>query len=367
MAGTRIFISYAHEDAAELAFQLRADLSRQYNVWLDETGLRTGSNWSRDLDDALTGADVVLALISRAAANSVYCRGEQLSALTHGKWVIPILAQTDAPRPTYLYAFQYKDFSRPELYNLDALVQAIENRGGASIVPPDPPENRLFFQVARFDVLIKVEPIPPEKQEFKAEYGDRSRMVRSDNFARVRRTVAFSPKNTCTELFQMSYRTRNNGFIRPKTLQPNEASPEEISRYLETGSDAVFKFTPMPGKSYTWEVDVYGGFDKGHRNIHFHLGKKLRCQAYSLLLDLTCYLAAGWKVSSEPELYFHEDDLGDHQLCALHDLKDPLAPDEADPSGKWRWQLNSVLGGIVDVVWDVAEPSTIQAATSGRN
>jgi hypothetical protein len=49
----------------------------------------------------------------------------------------------------------------------------------------------------------------------------------------------------------------------------------------------------------------------------------------------------------------------------MHDLKDPLAPDEADPSGKWNWRLNDLLGGIVDVVWDLAEPSTIQAATAG--
>ena len=365
MARTRIFISYAHADSAELAYKLRTDLSRQYDVWLDETGLRSGSNWSKELDDALRNSDVVLALLSKAASESSYCRGEQLWALSNSKCVIPLLVQADAERPTYIYALQYQDFSKPELYNLDTLVQAIENRSGASIAPPDPPENKLFFQVDGYDVLIKVEPVPLEKQEFKAEYGSRSRMVRSDNFARIRRSVSFSAKNICAQLFQIRYRTRNDGFIRPKTLHPNEAAPEEISRYEETGAEAIFKFTPQAGKTYTWEVEVYGGFDKGNRNLHFHLGKSMRCKEYRPRLDLSSYLAQGWKMANEPKLYFHPEDLGDHQLCAMRDLENPLAPVQVDPSGIWNWNIQNVPGGIVDVIWDLAEPVAVQAAKAG--
>jgi hypothetical protein len=356
---TRIFISYAHTDSTDLAYKLRTELqNRCYEVWLDESDLHAGSEWSIELDEHLENSDVVLALISEAASHSRFCRGEQLKALDKKKYVIPIVAQPGIDLPAYCYGLQYQDFSRPELFNLNVLVRAIENRGGV-VVPPEPPENKFLFQVDSFDVGISVDPLAPEKQEYKAEYFGSSRIVHSDNHATIRRTIKFSDNNTCTQIFQMSYRTRSSGFVRPNELddEENEATPEDVGRYADTGTEATFKVTPHAGKTYTWEVEVWGGFDQGNRNMHFHIPNNMRCKEYRLTLDLSAYLAEGWKVTEGPNLYFDPKDRPDHKLCALRKrAENQLAPAESVSSGIWNWKIKDFKGGIVDLIWDLAEP-----------
>ena len=113
-----VFISYAHKDGAKLASQLQADLTgRGYDTWLDRARLQGGSNWSREIEQALDNADVVLALLSAGSFESEVCRGEQLRSLRHRKCVIPVLVHVRADRPVYLEARQFRDFSEQELYS----------------------------------------------------------------------------------------------------------------------------------------------------------------------------------------------------------------------------------------------------------
>ena len=77
-------------------------------------------------------------------------------------------------------------------------------------------------------------------------------------------------------------------------------------------------------------------------------------------LDLRAYVAKGWKVV-EPKLYFHPDDRDGHELCANRVRVPPDPPGEVDPAGVWRWDLEYVKEGVIDIVWDLEEPEAPHA------
>ena len=164
-----MFLSYAHRDGSELASRLSKDLTNEgYDVWMDKARLKSGSSWTTDVETALEGSDVVLALISRGASVSDICRAEQLRSLRMGKCVIPILAQPNVDPPLHLEAKQYRDLSNDLTYNDEfrLLSEDIGHRTGSALVsayrhtyitvPPLPPnyvERRNDLEALRSAVL----------------------------------------------------------------------------------------------------------------------------------------------------------------------------------------------------------------------
>jgi TIR domain len=113
-AQCRIFISYAHRDGAGLAKRLQQDLtSSGFNTWLDTERLVGGAVWSAHIEQELDARQVTLALLTRASYESEICSAEQLRAVDKGNRVIPVLGTTNADRPLYLYARQYRGFTDP--------------------------------------------------------------------------------------------------------------------------------------------------------------------------------------------------------------------------------------------------------------
>jgi hypothetical protein len=89
-----VFISYARKDGAQLAERLLNNLQRVgFDVWRDTEEISGGATWTGEIEEALDGAQVVLALLTSGSYKSEICRAEQLWALCHGKCVIPPLAQ----------------------------------------------------------------------------------------------------------------------------------------------------------------------------------------------------------------------------------------------------------------------------------
>lgn len=114
----RIFISYAREDAVDLAYQLRdALIGAGHNAWMDTSEIHAGASWSRDLEDAIERSEIVLALLSSAAYVSDICRAEQMRSIRKNKRLIPILVQADADRPIYMENMHYLDFSDSSLFD----------------------------------------------------------------------------------------------------------------------------------------------------------------------------------------------------------------------------------------------------------
>jgi hypothetical protein len=135
---TRLFISYAHADGAELAQHLVRDLTAGgLEPWLDNQRLYGGANWTTEIENALDEAEVVIALLTRGSYTSEICRAEQLRALRKGKCVIPLMAQTGADVPLHLEAKQYVSFTGPTGYQqqFKKLLTSIGKRAGVFLKP----------------------------------------------------------------------------------------------------------------------------------------------------------------------------------------------------------------------------------------
>ena len=112
---TKIFISYARKDGAELAQRLQRDLAAQgFDAWLDTqrlAGVAGGSTWTTRIEDEIDRRQVLLALMTPGSYVSEICRAEQLRSLRKGKRVIPLLSRSGSDVPLYLESKQYRDFS----------------------------------------------------------------------------------------------------------------------------------------------------------------------------------------------------------------------------------------------------------------
>lgn len=133
-----LFISYAHEDGADLAQRLYNDLkSGGRDLWIDRSRLRAGASWSADIEQAIDRSEVVLALLSPGSFVSDICRGEQLRALRQGKRVIVLVINDDTDRPVFLETKHYISFDPRRAYgeSLAALIAEISGSNTATLAP----------------------------------------------------------------------------------------------------------------------------------------------------------------------------------------------------------------------------------------
>lgn len=143
----RIFISYARDDARDIALLLRDDLSAAgHDVWLDTSEIAAGASWSRDIELAIERSSVVLALLTVGSYVSDICRAEQLRALRKGLRLIPVLIQPDADRPIHLENLNYVDLAERYDDLLPGLLAVIETGRlpdtPLANQPPLPPQRR---------------------------------------------------------------------------------------------------------------------------------------------------------------------------------------------------------------------------------
>jgi hypothetical protein len=106
-----------------------------------------------------------------------------------------------------------------------------------------PAGHRHVYEIDSYNTSIEVQPLALEKQTLTAQYGTpvrRERTVVSDNHARVTRAVTFSRSNRCMDLFRFKYRTKSNGFAKPRIdVQPRgPISPYRRTARLPTGLTA---------------------------------------------------------------------------------------------------------------------------------
>jgi hypothetical protein len=216
----------------------------------------------------------------------------------------------------------------------------------------DPAGHACIYEIDLYETKVSMKPVLGS-QDFSFPYCGHKRVVHSDNIGCIDRAVTFSRKNICDELFTIQYRTRHDGYLEVTTDPPeNEASEAEIGEYGDYGVRTVFKFTPTPGKKFRSIIKVYGGFGDGKRDVHFHIGRNSYSKERVYDLDLSAYLAAGYKVSQEPKLHFHGNDPGcDDNLCKARELGEEVEPTQIE-AGIWRWELLRVREGVVDMTWE---------------
>jgi WD40 repeat protein len=137
-AQSRIFISYAHRDGAQLAERLRKDLAEQgLDVWLDKQRLHGGAVWTTEIEREIDTRQVTIALLTRGSYESEICRAEQLRALDKGNRVIPVLATKGADRPLHLYARHYRDFTDAGVYGVRLRELIADIRGDFTATLPE--------------------------------------------------------------------------------------------------------------------------------------------------------------------------------------------------------------------------------------
>lgn len=118
----RIFVSYGHRDATDLAKKLRDELvGAGYEVWLDESGIHAGHAWTEDIRQALRGSAAVIALLSPhsvrrkgwgsgAGNQDSVCLDEIEYAIDACRIpVLPVMA-VECEAPFRIYRLQHIDF-----------------------------------------------------------------------------------------------------------------------------------------------------------------------------------------------------------------------------------------------------------------
>lgn len=218
----------------------------------------------------------------------------------------------------------------------------------------EPAGHDAVYMIELFEHQVAVAPLDG-MQQIPVTHGKINRVVHTDNVATVTRAVTFSQKNNCRAPFDLRYATRNQGYVRGTTSHDNQAQPEEKGRWADSGLETVFRFRPKKGETFRLQVEVYKGYDQGHRDVHLHLRRDRYYRTVRISLDLTKYLAAGWTVSQEPHLHFHPEDPEDHDMCAPRGLGKRVPPLTAD-HGNWTWEVHDVRQGVVDLMWDVTQP-----------
>jgi hypothetical protein len=179
--------------------------------------------------------------------------------------------------------------------------------------------------------------------------------VSYDNYATLKRNVAFAPSNRCRHNFSIQYSTRGDGYVVGHPSHPNLASPADKGRAEDTGTYFRFDFVPEYGKDYCLKLDIFNGYRPGARDVHFHLGDHCYYRSLRYVLDLAAYVDSGYALAAPPLLFFDPKDVGHHHLCAQRDAREP-APATCERPGVYVWEFANVTQGVVDIVWDVADP-----------
>ena len=106
----QIFISYSSEDHIVASYFKEKLEAEQISVWLDHRSLVAGNDWREEIDQGIHESDVVLVLLSPAAAESHYVTYEWARAMGRGKPVIPVRLRACEIHPR-LQTRYYVDFA----------------------------------------------------------------------------------------------------------------------------------------------------------------------------------------------------------------------------------------------------------------
>jgi Alpha/beta hydrolase family len=263
----------------------------------------------------------------------------------------------------------------PEVSARGPFVEASPLPGGHSdILKPDPKDPRdqryialknallnpvghpAIYEIARFEVNLSVMPADPN-QTTTLRATNVPIEIHADNIAVRDVKLVFSKQNRCRIPYEQMYRSEL-GWVEVLSYDGvNEAAEETMSEYLSTGRRYTYLFTPDQDKTYCMKLRIYNGFGAEQRTWHNHMKQNARYKLFRFTLNLKAYHVAGYDFSIEPTLYFHPRKIMDHQLCTFREPADIVAPLPAPNNWLRSWEVPSVQGGVVDVVWDVKQPA----------
>ena len=107
MAG--VFVSYAREDATKAQAIARALEEASLDVWFDQR-IHSGSEFSREIEEALKNSAAVVVLWSRHSVESAWVRDEAAEGRDSGR-LVPVLLDESRP-PIGFRQFQATNLAR---------------------------------------------------------------------------------------------------------------------------------------------------------------------------------------------------------------------------------------------------------------
>ena len=102
-----IFLSYSRKDS-EFCDLLSVELEKLYEVWIDLSDVKGGTEWVMAIERGIKEAKVFLVVISNHGNESVWVRRETQYALKCNRYIIPLLLNDQLP--ITLIDKQYIDF-----------------------------------------------------------------------------------------------------------------------------------------------------------------------------------------------------------------------------------------------------------------
>jgi TolB-like protein len=137
---TTVFVSYAREDALKAKAVAQALEQTGCDVWFDQR-LHSGSEYSREIEAALSGASAVLVLWSKNSVDSAWVRDEAAEGRDSGR-LVPVLLDDCRP-PIGFRQFQTADLShwsgRGTSKPLEDVIAAVRAKAGAPPAPQTKP------------------------------------------------------------------------------------------------------------------------------------------------------------------------------------------------------------------------------------
>ena len=82
-----IFISYSHQNSAEVIETIRLIHNKMYRLWYDE-GIPAGSDWPHNIAVHMNDCRMVMFFVSRPALESPNCLSEMTTAARQGKKIL---------------------------------------------------------------------------------------------------------------------------------------------------------------------------------------------------------------------------------------------------------------------------------------
>jgi TIR domain len=128
MFGKQVFISYAKPDTDRMRAVVARCRSRNYNCWVDESGLVPGTpSWQKRVEQAIEEATCLVVLLSPASKSSEWVRLEVSYAKQFGLNILPILVSGDnrTAVPIGLTETQYADATQNFEMGVDVLLKSL--------------------------------------------------------------------------------------------------------------------------------------------------------------------------------------------------------------------------------------------------
>jgi hypothetical protein len=160
----RIFLSYGHDEHAELARKLKSDLeARGHEVWLDEEHLIPGIDWESRIESGIewaigdpNRARLVLLMTPHSVRRpNGYCLNELARALGRGMHVIPIMVVWAEP-PLSICRIQWLDMR--DCVPIAAHPAAYESRFTRLLMAIE--HDRLDFEGVQARLMSLLNPLP---------------------------------------------------------------------------------------------------------------------------------------------------------------------------------------------------------------